>query len=156
MTHLGAIARRGIAAMLAALAMLAIPLAAQTVAAPQASASAPAKLPLRQGGDDAGPFTAMGPLLAVMGVAAIGLWFWLNLRGRGMAGVPAMGRWGGMVRGQGRVQVVERTALSPTSAIVLVRWDDSELLIATTAQGVTVLSERKLEPAKKAEEPPCA
>lgn len=156
-------ARRGLAACMLAvpLALLAAPAAGQVATPPETSASAasaPARLPFRQVGDDAGPLSAMGPLLAVMGIAAIGLWFWLNLRGRGMNASVPLARWGGMGAGKGRVVVLERTSLTPTSAIVLVRWDDTELLVATSAQSVTVLSERKVPAAAPAApgEAPCA
>jgi len=150
-------AARGIVALLvaASFALCVPPVAGQAVA-PQEAASAPGRLPLRQGGDEAGPFTALGPLIAVLGVAAIGLWFWVNLRGRGMAGGTPLARWGMTARGQGRIEVVERTALSPTSTLVLVRWDDTELLLAASAQGIAVLSQRKVGARPEAGEPPCA
>jgi len=43
-----------------------------------------------------------------------------------------------------RLAIVERLAVSPNSGLLLVRLDDRELLVASSASGCSILEERKL------------
>ena len=53
-------------------------------------------------------------------------------------------KWPALKRSPRRLEVVERVVLSPQANLVLVRLDQREILIATSAAGCSVLEERKM------------
>jgi hypothetical protein len=78
-------------------------------------------------------------VLTVLAVfAALGGALWALRRGGGAG-------WGGIVRRKpGRVEALERVALSPHHAIHLVRFGERTLLVASHAGGCTLLASEPL------------
>lgn len=75
----------------------------------------------------------------LIGLAALALW--------------AIGRWGRWtVASGGRLELLEALALGHTARLVIVRADDRHLLLAVTAQNVTLLTELGPHSAKEGEE----
>ena len=135
-----------VAAMLWSVAVVLPPAAAQAVAAPGAAASAPSALPKslplkrEQGGAPAGS-SALVTAAALLVLVGAGL---LVLR---RAPPGALQRWkarraesgGGFVR-------LASQSLTPHASVHVVRWSDEELLLACTAQQVTVIARKPAQP----------
>lgn len=124
---------RGVAAA-AALAVAAALAHAQDVASSAASAASASPIPFKQERQTTAELSgrALGSLLVCLLVGGGVIWL---LRKRGIAGLPALQK-------SRRVQVLEVQRTGARQALVLVRWDDEELLIGQ-AEGQVQLIARK-------------
>ena len=105
-----------------------------TIAGP---VSLPASMPLRR--DEATPAaeSVWGAVVAVLMVAGAGGTWWWRRRGRGEA------RHRTRARAVPVVMLASRS-LTPQASVHAIEWKGEELLVACTAQNVTVLSRRTL------------
>ena len=121
----------------------------------QPAAPASSRLPLRTAGADDSPMAAVGPMIAVLGIGALGLWVWIATRGRGAGGLR-LGRWLAAGPDTPRLQVLERAALMPGCTLCVVRWGENEILLACSDKAVTLVSQRPVPvaaPGPQGEEP---
>lgn len=117
--------------------------AGEQAATPAASAVLPASLPLRRDaepGSGAPGWEAFVALLALTGMG--GAWLVWRRSPRKAAGSSGSARGGPLTR-------LASQALTPQASVHAVRWNGEELLLGCTAQQVTLLSRRAVQPSEK-------
>lgn len=99
------------------------------------------QLPLRRDTEDHGLGWGVLALLGVIGVAAVLVSARVRKTGRAwpVAGLASVG-W--PKAAAQRVEVLERRNLNTACTVVLVRWDDEEVLLGCTAQSVALIARR--------------
>lgn len=138
---------RCVAALAMALGCCAVAAAEQSTSVQQAaSASAsvlPSTLPLRRDlavGAERTGWTPSLALLAVVGAAGAGMFWWKTSRARRS--------FGGVRPEAAAVLRLSSQALTPHASVHAVRWNGEEFLVACTAQAVTLLSRRSADGAE--------
>jgi len=108
-------------------------------AQPSAASPLPASLPLRrEAASEAG--SAWTPPVALLAIAGAG-GAWVLWRRRA--------RPGGQIQGPERIVRLSSQALTPQASVHAVLWNGEELLLACTAQNVTLLSRRAALPVQE-------